>query len=101
VSSTVIEWRYRAGRTLGLQVRHDFLDFSVANRTGPWTRVIRPPAHHVEHVTLAKELFGAHARREDGCARSILEVTWKATRVGKLALIVPVITSTDRTLRPP
>ena len=53
-----------------------------------------PAPHHVQHVALAQQLLGA-LLAQDSAAESILEVTWKEMRVGKLALMVPVITSTD------
>ena len=51
-------------------------------------------AGHVEHVALAEQLLGA-LLAEDGAAESILLVTWKLMRVGRFALITPVMTSTD------
>src|SRR5690554_6292395 len=47
----------------------------------------------VEHVTVAQQVLGA-ALVEDG-ARVDREETWKAIRVGMLALISPVTTSTE------
>ena len=52
-----------------------------------------PAARHVEHVALAEQLLGALSPRM--VRESILEVTWNEMRVGKLALMVPVMTSTD------
>jgi len=51
----------------------------------------RPP---VEHVALAEQLLGA-LLAEDGAAVDLARSPWKEMRVGKLALIVPVMTSTD------
>jgi hypothetical protein len=50
-------------------------------------------AGHVEHVALAQQLLGA-LLAQDGAAVD-LDVTWKEMRVGKLALMVPVMTSTE------
>ena len=55
---------------------------------------MRPPALHVEHVALAQQLLGP--RPSPRMVRlSNFEITWNEIRVGKLALIVPVITSTE------
>ena len=51
-------------------------------------------AGHVQHVAFSQQLLGA-LLAEDGAAESILLVTWKLIRVGRLALITPVMTSTD------
>jgi hypothetical protein len=51
-------------------------------------------AGHVEHVAHAQQLLRA-LLAQNGAAESIFEVTWNEIRVGKLALIVPVMTSTD------
>jgi hypothetical protein len=48
---------------------------------------------HVEHVTHAEQGFGAPWSRM--VRESILLDTWKEIRVGMLALMRPVMTSTD------
>ncbi len=53
----------------------------------------RGARRQVQHVAVAQQCFRA-GLVEDG-ARVDLELTWKAIRVGMLALIRPVITSTD------
>ncbi len=50
-------------------------------------------ADHVQHVALTEQVFGPLLARI--VRLSILDVTWKEMRVGKFALIVPVMTSTE------
>jgi hypothetical protein len=50
-------------------------------------------AGHVEHVALAKSCSAPISPKI--VRLSIFDVTWNEIRVGKFALIVPVITSTD------
>jgi hypothetical protein len=70
----------------------DLLDLLVADE-GAVDAGDAAAAGHVEHVALAQQLLGALSPRM--VRLSILEVTWKLMRVGKLALIVPVMTSTE------
>ena len=51
-------------------------------------------AGHVEHVALAQQLFGT-LFAEDRAAVDLRLVTANEIRVGKFALITPVMTSTE------
>ena len=74
--------------------RTTFSTSASSDTNGPCTRVIRPPPcmNSMSPIPskLLRPLFA-----QDRPAVELAEITWKLIRVGKFALIVPVITSTD------
>ena len=80
-------------RALGLEEAHHILDFMVGHK-GAVDAADAAARRHVQHVALAQQLLGA-LLAQDGATVDLSDVTWKEMRVGKLALMVPVITSTE------
>ncbi len=69
---------------------------SSSDTNGPWTRLIRPPLAMYCMSPWLAVVASAHFCRVM-VRLSIFDVTWKEIRVGKFALMVPVMTSTDAT----
>ncbi len=71
---------------------HHLLHLLVGDE-GAMDALDSPTARHQQHVALAEQLLAPCSPRM--VRLSIFDVTWKEMRVGKFALIVPVMTSTD------
>src|SRR5579872_5662171 len=80
------------GGALRLEVTNHLFDLFVGNKRAV-DAADSPTACHVEHVAFPSSCSAPISPRM--VRLSIFDVTWKEMRVGKFALIVPVMTSTD------